>query len=244
METEYREEDFLQLAGLQHFTFCRRQWALIHIEQQWEENVLTVKGNLFHEKVHDGYSREKRRDVIISRGMPVHSRALGISGECDVVEFVRSEEGIYLPGRRERYGNAHSSTDQGNIPVGDGDIREGGKYILYPVEYKRGKSKITDEDRMQLTAQVFCLEEMFLTEIPQAYLFYGETRRRECVEITGDLRNECRRLLLEMHQLYARGYTPKVKKTKKCEACSLREICLPDLGNRKAVKQYISQCVD
>lgn len=215
MESEYREEDFLQLAGLQHFTFCRRQWALIHIEQQWAENVLTVKGNLFHERVHDGYSREKRKNVIISRGMPVRSRVLGISGTCDVVEFVRAEEGISLPGQM-------------------------GKYILYPVEYKRGKTKISDEDRMQLTAQVFCLEEMFLTEIPQAYLFYGETRRRECVEITKALRDECKGLLVEMHQLYARGYTPRVKKSKKCESCSLREICLPKLESRKSVAQYIS----
>lgn len=215
MESEYREEDFLQLAGLQHFTFCRRQWALIHIEQQWEENVLTVKGNLFHEKVHDGYSSERRKNVIISRGMPVHSRALGISGECDVVEFVQAEEGISLPGRE-------------------------GKYILYPIEYKRGRAKVTDEDRMQLTAQAICLEEMFLTEIPQAYLFYGETRRRECVEITEALREECRRLLQEMHQFYARGYTPKVKKTKRCEACSLKEICLPKLEKSRNVAQYIS----
>lgn len=214
MESEYREEDFLQLAGLQHFTFCRRQWALIHIEQQWEENVLTVKGNLFHEKVHDGYSSEKRKNVIISRGMPVHSRVLGISGECDVVEFVRAEEGISLPGRE-------------------------GNYILYPIEYKRGRAKVTDEDRMQLTAQAICLEEMFLTEIPQAYLFYGETRRRECVEITDTLREECRRLLQEMHQFYARGYTPKVKKTKRCEACSLKEICLPKLEKSRNVAQYI-----
>lgn len=242
-ETEYREEDFLQLAGLQHFTFCRRQWALIHIEQQWEENVLTVKGSLFHEKVHDGYSREKRRDVIVSRGMPVHSRTLGVSGECDVVEFVRAEQGIYLPGRGSR-GSSFLRDEQGDMLARVSDMREDETYILYPVEYKRGKSKITDEDRMQLTAQVICLEEMFLTEIPQAYLFYGETRRRECVEITDDLREECRRLLQEMHQLYERGYTPKVKKTKKCEACSLREVCLPRLENRRDVKQYISQYVD
>lgn len=84
MESEYKEEDFLQLSGLQHFSFCRRQWALIHIEQQWNENVLTMKGNLFHEKVHDGYSSEKRKNVIISRGLPIHSRTLGVSGECDV----------------------------------------------------------------------------------------------------------------------------------------------------------------
>lgn len=218
-EFEYREEDYLQLAGLQHFTFCRRQWALIHVEQQWVENVLTVKGNLFHEKVHDGYSSEKRKNMIVSRGMPVHSRILGISGECDVVEFIRAEEGITLPGRE-------------------------GLYKVYPVEYKRGRSKPTDEDRMQLTAQTMCLEEMFLTEIPEAYLFYGETRRRERVEITEALRSQCKKLLQEMHQLYDRGYTPEVRKTKKCESCSLKEICLPKLEKRKDVKSYIAEYVD
>lgn len=215
-ESEYREEDFLQLAGLQHFAFCRRQWALIHIEQQWEENILTAKGNLFHEKVHDGFSAEKRRNVIVSRGMPIHSRMLGVSGECDVVEFVRSNNGITIPGRE-------------------------GRYVLYPIEYKRGRSKATDEDRMQLTAQTICLEEMFLTEIPQAYLFYGETRRRECVEISEALRNECKRLLQEMHQIYTRGYTPRVKRTRKCESCSLKEICLPRLEKSKNVSRYISE---
>lgn len=213
-ESEYREEDFLQLAGLQHFCFCRRQWALIHIEQQWEENVLTVKGDLFHEKVHDSSSTEKRKNVIVSRGMPIHSRALGVSGECDVVEFFRAEEGISLPGRE-------------------------GKYILYPIEYKRGRSKLTDEDRMQLTAQVICLEEMFVTEIPQAYLFYGETRRRESVEITDALRDECRRLVQEMHRLYERGYTPKVKTGKFCVQCSLQEICMPVLCENRSAVRYI-----
>lgn len=215
-ESEYKEEDFLQLSGLQHFTFCRRQWALIHIEQQWVENVLTVKGNLFHEKVHDGYSSEKRNNVIISRAMPIHSRSLGVSGGCDVVEFVRAETGITLPGRE-------------------------GKYILYPIEYKRGRAKITDEDRMQLTAQTICLEEMFLTEIPQAYLFYGETRRRELVEISDNLKNECRKLIREMHQLYARGYTPKVKRTKRCDACSLKSICLPKLEKSRNVTMYVTE---
>lgn len=219
MESEYREEDFLQLAGLQHFAFCRRQWALIHIEQQWVENVLTVKGNLFHEKVHDGYSSEKRRDIIISRGMPIRSRALGISGECDVVEFVRADGGVTLLGRE-------------------------GKYVVHPVEYKRGRSKPTDEDRMQLTAQVMCLEEMLCMEISEAYLFYGETRRREHVAITEEMRNECRKLLQEMHQLYARGYTPKVKKTKKCEACSLKAVCLPKLEKRKSVEKYVSEYME
>lgn len=113
----YREEDYLMLSGIQHFSFCRRQWALIHIEQQWDENLRTVEGNLFHKKAHDGYSSEKRKDIIVSRGMPVFSSELGVSGICDIVEFRRNDaEGIALYGRE-------------------------GKYLVYPVEYKKGSPR-------------------------------------------------------------------------------------------------------
>ncbi len=74
---EYKEEDYLMLSGIQHFAFCRRQWALIHIEQQWQENVRTVEGELLHKRAHDTYSSEKRNDVVISRGLPVHSSEMG-----------------------------------------------------------------------------------------------------------------------------------------------------------------------
>lgn len=218
-EKLFPEEDFMMLSGIQHFVFCRRQWALIHIEQQWSENVFTVEGNILHEKAHDGYSSEKRKDVIISRGMPIHSRTLRISGTCDIVEFHRDENGVFLPERKE-------------------------KYTLFPVEYKRGKPKLSDEDRMQLTAQVMCLEEMFVTDIPEAYLYYGEIRRREKVVITEEMKAECAALLQEMHGYFARGYTPKVKKTKKCEACSLKEQCLPALENKQKVSRYVDSYLE
>ena len=99
----YQEEDFLQLSGIQHFAFCRRQWALAYIELQWQENVRTVEGRLLHENAHDSSIKEKRRDVITVRAMPVHSRELGISGECDVVEFHRSEDGVPISGREGKY---------------------------------------------------------------------------------------------------------------------------------------------
>ena len=92
----YKEEEFLQLSGIQHFAFCRRQWALAYIELQWEENVRTVEGHLLHENAHNPVKKEKRGDLLIVRAMPVHSWELGISGECDVVEFHRSEEGIQM----------------------------------------------------------------------------------------------------------------------------------------------------
>lgn len=213
---EYSEDDYLMISGIQHFKFCRRQWALIHIEQQWDENVHTVVGELMHKKVHDPYLTEKRKDVLITRALPVSSRTMGVSGECDVVEFQKSEDGIKLHGHR-------------------------GLYKVYPIEYKKGKPKVTGEDRLQLTAQALCLEEMFSIPVPEGAIFYGETRRREVIEITEELRKEVKDMFLEMHQYYNRQYTLKVKYSKACNACSLKDICLPKLGKAVSVKEYMDQ---
>lgn len=213
---EYAEDDYLMISGIQHFKFCRRQWALIHVEQQWAENVHTVTGELMHKKAHDPYLTEKRKDTIIVRALPVSSRELGISGECDVVEFHKCEDGIQLHGHR-------------------------GLYSVFPVEYKKGKPKLTEEDKLQVVAQALCLEEMFSTRVEQGAIFYGETRRREQIEITKELREEVIHMLAEMHQYYARKYTPKVKPSKACNACSLKDICLPKLNKTASVKTYIEQ---
>lgn len=213
---EYAEDDYLMISGIQHFKFCRRQWALIHVEQQWAENVHTVTGELMHKKAHDPYLTEKRKDTIIVRALPVSSRELGISGECDVVEFHKCEDGIQLHGHR-------------------------GLYSVFPVEYKKGKPKLTEEDKLQVVAQALCLEEMFSTRVAQGAIFYGETRRREQIEITEELREEVIHMLAEMHQYYARKYTPKVKPSKACKACSLKDICLPKLNKTASVKTYIEQ---
>lgn len=216
---EYKEDDYLMLSGVQHFKFCRRQWALIHIEQQWEENVHTVTGELMHKKVHDPYLKEKRKDTIIVRALPIASRKMGISGECDMVEFHKCEDGVTLFGHR-------------------------GTYSIYPVEYKKGKPKISEEDKLQLMAQAMCLEEMFSTKITEGALFYGETRRREVVTFTQELREEVKKMFEEMHQYYARGYTPKVKKSKACNSCSLKEVCLPKLEKTGSVSNYITKSLE
>ena len=200
----YDEEDFLQLSGIQHFAFCRRQWALAYIELQWQENVRTVEGRLLHEKAHDPDRREKRGDLIIVRAMPVHSRELGISGECDVVEFHKSEDGITIFGRE-------------------------GKYTVIPVEYKRGKPKESEMDALQVAAQALCLEEMLCCDIPYGFIYYGEIRHREKVEFTDVLRQKVKDMFAEMHRYYDQRYTPKAKRTKSCNTCSLKDICLPML---------------
>lgn len=211
---EYKEEDFLLLSGIQHFAFCRRQWALIHIEQQWQENLRTIEGEILHEKTHDNTIKEKRGDLIISRGMPVFSRSLGLTGSCDVVELHRSPEGVNIFGRF-------------------------GTYIPVPVEYKRGKPKEDDSDALQLCAQVMCLEEMLLCEIKEAYLFYGETKHRLKILLDQGLRERVKSIAKEMHELYDRRHTPKVKPSKSCKACSLIELCMPKLCKNPSVTEYI-----
>lgn len=215
---EYREDEFLMLSGIQHFAFCRRQWALIHIEQQWDENVHTVEGELMHKRAHDPQLKEKVKDILCVHALPICSRKLGISGECDVVEFRKSEDGVKLHGHR-------------------------GLYEIYPIEYKKGKPKVTEIDILQLTAQSMCLEEMFSTEIKEGAIFYGETRRREKIFIANELRDQVREMLKEMHQYYQRGYTPKVKWSKSCNACSLKEICIPKIGKEVNVSEYIDRAI-
>ncbi len=215
----YHEEDYLLLSGLQHFAFCRRQWALIHIEQQWKENLRTVDGDLFHQRAHDEQLRERRGDTLILRGLPVASSTLGVSGTCDIVEFHTDPNGISLYG-------------------------EDGLWQPFPVEYKRGAPKDHPADALQLCAQAMCLEEMLCCSISKGALFYGEIRRRVSVTFPHELRQQVRTLLEEMHQLYHRGYTPKAKPTKGCNACSLKELCLPTLMRGKHAAAYLRQAME
>ncbi len=214
----YKEEEYLMLSGIQHFCFCRRQWALIHIENQWQENVYTVEGQQIHKNAHNSKYVEKRDNIIITRGMPVYSAYLGISGICDIVEFLADSNGIEIQGRK-------------------------GKYNVYPVEYKRGHQKESDADILQLVAQAMCLEEMLCCEIEKGYLFYHETHRRQEIYFSEKYRSQVKEMVSEMHDYYARGYTPKVKMRKSCNACSLKDICIPKLNKKLSVKTYIEKSI-
>lgn len=203
---EYEEDDFLMLSGIQHFEFCQRQWGLIHIENQWEENLLTVDGELMHEKVHDKLFDEKRKDIKYSRGVSIHSRRLGIYGVCDMVEF-------------------H-----------DGQV--------IPIEYKRGKPKEHNADELQLVLQAMCLEEMMCTTIEYGFIYYGETKHRMKIEINQELRDKVEESTARMHELYVKGYVPRVKTKRECSACSLKEICLPKMLKAISAKKYIDRAIE
>lgn len=212
----YNEEDYLMLSGIQHFYFCKRQWALIHIEQQWAENQATMEGNYLHARVDDPFFRENRKNVIISRAVPVSSSVLGLSGILDALEFHQAESGIELSGKE-------------------------GSWLPQIVEYKHGKPKKDLCDQVQLTAQVICLEEKFNCQITQSAFYYHEINRRQTVLITDELRQLVKTLADEMHRLYQLGETPKAEMKKNCSKCSLYEICMPRLTSKKSSVSHYMQ---
>ncbi|MGI6349680.1 MAG: CRISPR-associated protein Cas4 [Eubacteriales bacterium] len=212
----WEETEYLMISGIQHFIFCRRQWALIHIEQAWEENYFTMHGMLLHERVDKHDIKEKRGNTITVRGMNIASHRLGMSGRCDVVEFKRDKKGVYVPQLE-------------------------GAYIPYPVEYKRGKAKRDNSDRFQLLAQLISLEDMLNIKLSEASVFYHEVRRRTPYSFTEEDKQELIQIAEEMHQIYERGYTPKPKVSKKCLSCSLKDLCLPKLENVPTASDYIKE---
>ena len=209
-----REANEATLSALQHFAFCRRQWGLIFLERQWAENARTAEGQVFHETAHHGPESEARGELLILRGLRVASPSLRLGGICDVVEFHRSPSGVSLAGRE-------------------------GLWLPYPVEYKKGSDQTKESDEVQLCGQALCLEEMLCCQIPEGSLFYGETRRRTRVAFDGTLRQRTLDLLHELLGYMDRGYTPGAKLHKGCNACSLRDICLPKLSRAPSVTDYI-----
>lgn len=207
----YSEEDLIQLSALQHFVFCPRQCALIHIEQLWTENLLTAEGRVMHERVHEE-GRESRGDVRIEHGVPLRSLRLGLIGKADVVEFHRLDDDRWQP---------------------------------FPVEYKRGKPKPDDCDKVQLCAQAICLEEMLNVIIPAGALFYGKTRRRTDVCFDEPLRRRTEETALRVRKLIESGVTPEPEYSPKCENCSLISLCLPKIaGKRQAVGRYLAKALE
>ena len=119
---------------------------------------------------------------------------------------------------------------------------EGRVWRPYPVEYKHGRPKKKDCDRVQLCAQAMCLEEMLGIEVPEGALFYGKTRRRENVIFDRPLRDETRSAAERMHRLFEDGRTPPPTYTSQCKQCSLFEICRPR-DSTKSVAGYIKRMI-
>lgn len=201
----YTDDDLILISGLQHITFCERQWMLIHVEQLWADNILTSEGEHLHANVHQ-VGRDSRGEIKLATGLHLHSLKLGLYGVADMVEFHRDDEnGVIIPGFKDKTK----------------------KWLPYPIEYKRGSKRWDAADEIQMCAQAICLEEMLNCIIPEGALYYGEPKRRTKIELTDALRRmvaeKCKRA-----RLLASGTTSPVYKTgKQCKSCSMLEYCMP-----------------
>ena len=210
----YNEDDLIPLSALQHLLFCERQCALIHIEQVWEENRLTIEGHHLHKRV-DEVGQESRGRIRTVFSLPIRSLNLGLSGKADAVEFHREGE----------KGQAEAVI-----------------WRPFPVEFKRGKPKLNDCDLVQLCAQALCLEEMLGLDVPEGAMYYGKPRRRLAVVFDAALRVETAQAAERLHELIRLGKTPSVRYGRKCDSCSLLSLCLPKVtGAHRQVAGYLAE---
>lgn len=215
----YSDDDMLMLSGIQHFRFCPRQWALIHIEQQWDDNQLTMEGSLMHQHADDSFYRQKCGDYISLRSVNVASHQLGLYGVTDVVEL-------------------HPADDDENAIS---HPRYLGRWLPYPVEYKHGKPKKHEEDEVQLAAQAMCLEEQYDIRIEYGAIFYAEIRHRVEVQISDELREIVTDCARQMHEFFSSGQLPIIQRGKHCEKCSLKNICMPESVDCIRVSHYLKK---
>lgn len=221
-------EDFAMISALQHYMFCKRQCALIHLEGIWSENWLTATGRIMHDRV-DASASETRRNLRQATALRLFSRRLGITGIADMVEFHRADAGLDGSGRKIAVRLSGTS----------------GFWRPFPVEYKRGKPKEHRADEVQLCAQAFCLEEMLGVEIPAGALFYGSTRRRADVVFDDGLRRLTREIADGVRTLLASGQTPPPEFGPHCEACSLVEDCHPKaLSSRRSARTWLDHAIE
>jgi len=203
---EADQTTYIYLSALQHYAYCPRQFALIHIEQVWAENYFTAHGNLLHERV-DSCEPEQRGNVRYERGVAAISHQLRIKGKLDLLEI-------------------------------EGNPAE--KY--FPVEYKRGKPKVEDWDRIQLCAQALCLEEMRGITIEEGAMWYWQVRKRQPVKFDEALRSSTLAAIENAHELMSSGKTPPpTNEQKRCRACSLTDLCEPDSFRRDHSASYIKE---
>ena len=214
----YSDEDCIAISGLQHLAFCKRQWGLIHLNQEWAENYLTAQGKIMHERVDSGY-QEFRRGVRQYSGLHIHNSELGLYGRMDVLEIEKTEG------------------PNVDIPW----IGLSGNWKLRPVEFKHGKPKEHDADLVQLCAQALCLEEMTGLKVNEGSIYYCEIRRRTEYEFDEQIRSRTVNLAKEAHALIKSGKLPSVEDGHNCKACSLKDFCQPNACDNKKIDSYYQE---
>lgn len=205
------DDNYLVISALQHYAYCPRQFALIHVEQVWEENRFTTEGRILHERVDSGIS-EQRHNIRYERGVLLNSEKLRIRGKMDLLEI-------------------HEKEFKNEAII---------KY--FPVEYKRGKPKTDAWDKIQLCAQVFCIEEMRDTSVEEGAIWYWEVRKRDIVAIDDSLRSITLDVINRAHEILVAGKTPPPTEDKKrCRACSLINLCEPETFRKDKSVSYVRE---
>ncbi len=224
----YSDDDMIMISALQHYVFCPRQCALIHVEQNWSENYLTASGRAMHDRV-DTAGHQTRGDFYTATAVRLMSKELGLIGVTDMLEFHQVAEPYDSDGRI----------------IAARLKRQSLYWIPFPIEYKHGKPKEHRADEIQLCAQALCLEEMLSVNIFRGALFYGKTRRRMDVDFDEDLRNKTIGVAHNVHALIKHGITPPAVYGKWCESCSLIDECRPkQLGDNRSVKKWMEARIE
>lgn len=221
---EFQEDEMVMISALQHYLFCPRQCALIHLEQQWQENFLTAAGQMMHERV-DRRESSTRRNVHYATGLRIFSREYSLVGIADMVEFHQTDHEYDENCKR-------IAVPLKGLPL---------FWKPFPVEYKRGSPKKNEMDQIQLCAQAICIEEMMKIVIPEGALFYGQTHHRESVVFSESLRNYVMEISKNIHDLYRTGEVPPPLYTKSCQACSLVDLCMP---KQKSAGQWLQSQIE
>ena len=186
----WSDDDLIMVSALEHWSYCYRQCALIHIEQTFDENLYTLRGRTVHQQV-DEVESVTERGVRVERAMSIWNKRLGLIGKADVVEF------------------------HDDVP--------------YPVEYKHGSRRQKEHDDLQLCAQAMCLEEMTGQVVPRGSIFHHKSRRRREVIFTPELRKQVEEAVTAIRALLAAKQLPPPVNDQRCEKCSLKEACMPQV---------------
>ena len=192
----------IPISALQHYAFCPRQCAYIHLERCWQENYLTARGQQLHQRVHS-QEAEQRGATRSERSVQVCSWRLNLTGQLDLLEIRQNP------------------------------LR------FTPVEYKRGKPKVSDCDRVQLCAQALCLEEMTATKIERGAIWYWQVKKREWIALDLQLRVHTEQVIKATSELFAQGQLPAANYSKACRSCSFYQSCQPQLKDHS--RSYIQQ---
>lgn len=205
---KYDQPEQLPVSAIKQYIYCKRRFALIFIDSEWESNYKIIEGNFLHEKVNDPFFSEKRKDLYRSRSVPVFSDTMNVYGVADMVEFARDDGGVKINSKN-------------------------GLWRITPVEYKNGRPEKSGADNYQLCAIAMCLEEIFNVKITKGEIFYGKIKRRVEIPFTNELRLKIFDVLDDARKLLAAQVIPPKPTNQNCNLCSLGGVCMPKVFKKR-----------